>query len=357
MKRTIFIILLFFLILPLGLVTINVAKGSTSNTEMERYSDSASKIVEIVSNSIITLPKLDMLGSEVIASLITKVEKYSSFVNDYTQDIEKEGEALFDDLMDGYRVLRKSIFVFKNINSLTASQQTAYELINTVDRYLDEEGSEIYNYNTFKKSLDKQENILNNNSDILETLTSSIISSVSIDRASYSNDINNLLILRSQLKETTDVHLEVSSEIIDISEDIIASINGDTDASSDHGSDSVITQEECKIGKGIWDEKTLTCSCEDSKLAWSDGDKACVPIELLIEECKIGKGIWDEKTLTCSCEDSKLAWSDGDKACVPIELLIEECGVGGGILDPKTLICTCKDSALVWNSITKKCEK
>jgi hypothetical protein len=234
MKKTIFIILLAFLILSLGLANINVAKGSTAaNTEIERYIDSSDRIVEIVSNSIITLPKLNMLGSEIIASLITKVEKYSSFVLDYTQDIETEGEALFDDLMDGYRSTRKLVFLAKSINSLTVSQQTAHELINTVDIYLDEEKSEVSDYDIFKDALDEQRNMLDNNLSTIEDLTSNIISSVSIDRDSYTNDINNLLSLRSQLRETIDIYLEVSDEIINISENIVDAEN--SSASSDHG--------------------------------------------------------------------------------------------------------------------------
>jgi hypothetical protein len=153
-KKIIFIILLAFLVLSFNLVNIDLAKAST---EMERYIDSSDRIIEIVSNSIITLPKLNMLGSGVIANLVFKVNKYSSFVNDYTQDIETEGEALFGDLMEGYRSTRKLVFLAKSINNLSSAQQTAYELINTVDNYLDEESSTIYNYNTFKNSLQEHE--------------------------------------------------------------------------------------------------------------------------------------------------------------------------------------------------------
>jgi hypothetical protein len=231
-KKIIFIILLAFLVLSFNLVNIDLAKAST---EMERYIDSSDRIIEIVSNSIITLPKLNMLGSGVIANLVFKVNKYSSFVNDYTQDIETEGEALFGDLMEGYRSTRKLVFLAKSINNLSSAQQTAYELINTVDNYLDEESSTIYNYNTFKNSLQEQKNLLDNNFNALEILISNVISNVNIERDSYANDISNLFSLRAQLKESADVYLGVSNEIISISEDIIK--NETNNFSSDHGSD------------------------------------------------------------------------------------------------------------------------
>jgi len=82
-----------------------------------------------------------------------------------------------------------------------------------------------------------------------------------------------------------------------------------------------------------------------------------VVVEPAQAECEAGGGVWDLKILICSCEDPALVWSDGDKACVSIEVLIQECEAGKGIWDPKTSICTCKDPSLVWNSITKICEK
>jgi hypothetical protein len=231
-KKIIFIILLAFLIVPFGLANVKIA-GAIDNVEMERYVDSKDRIMEIVGNSIITLPKLNMLGTDVIASLVVKVDKYSTFVNDYTRDIETEGEALFDDLMEGYQVIRKTVFVAKNINSLTASQQTAYELINTVDNYLDIAISAAPDHGTFESSLDEQRDILDDNFELVEDLTSGIISNVSMESDSYGDDINNLLSLRSQLKEITDIYLNVSSEIVNISEEIIAAENSST--SSDHG--------------------------------------------------------------------------------------------------------------------------
>lgn len=235
-KKIIFFILLAFLVLPFNLVDINIARGSTSSTEIERYVDSSDRIIEIVSESIITLPKLNMLGSEIISSLITKVNNYSSFVNDYSQDIETEGEALFDDLMEGYRSTRKLIFLARSMNNLIAAQQTAYELINTIDNYLDEENSGINNYNEFKNSLGTQKNLLDNNLGVVESLISNTISNVRIEGGSYTNDLNILSSLRSQLKGVTDIYLGVSDEIIVVAEEIVVNEN-DSSFSSDHGSD------------------------------------------------------------------------------------------------------------------------
>ena len=234
-KKIIFIILLAFLIISFSdLVSVKAVEEVSDPSEMERYADSAERIITIVSNSIITLPRLDMLGTDVIASLVAKANEYSTFVNNYIRDIEIEGEALSDDLMDGYQVIRKTVFVAKNINSLTTSQQTAYELINTVDTYLDTKESELSSsYSAFKSSLDEQRDILDNNLNLVEDLTSGIIFNVSMESDSYGDDINNLLSLRYQLKEITDIYLNVSSEIVNTSEEIIAVENSST--SSDHG--------------------------------------------------------------------------------------------------------------------------
>ena len=235
MKKIIPIVLLTFLILSFsGLVSVKAVEESSDHSEMERYADSAERITTIVSNSIVTLPRLDMLGVDVIASLVTKVGKYSTFVNDYTQDIENEGEALFDDLMIGYRTTRKLFYLAKSINSLISSQEAAYELVNTADNFLSEQGGSISNYSTFESSLAEYINILDENSDIVELLTLNILSDVNIDSNSYTSDINNLASFRVQLKTISDGHLDLSDNIINTSEGIVDAVN-DSSEPSDHG--------------------------------------------------------------------------------------------------------------------------
>lgn len=233
-NKMILIVLLTFLILPFsGLVNVQAVEESSDHSEMERYIDSASRITQIVSNSIITLPELDMLGADVITNLVTKVNKYSAFVNDYTQDIEGEGEALFNDLIIGYRTTRKLFYLAKSINNLASSQQAAYELVNTTDSFLSEQGGGLSNYSEFETSLAEYLDLLEENSHIVELLILNVLSDVNIDINFYTNDLNNLVSLRAQLKIITDSHLELSNDIINTSESVVDAVS--SSESSDHG--------------------------------------------------------------------------------------------------------------------------
>ena len=231
-NKVIFIILLSFFVLPLfGLVSLGNAEDSSHSTY--RYVDNADRIFQFVSDNVNFLPKLNMLGTEVINNIVLKINNYGIFVDDYIQNVEIEGDVSFNDLMEGYRSTRKLVFLVEKINNLVASQQTAYELTNTVGNYLEEKRSEVSNYNVFKNSLSDQKDILDNNFDIAESLTLNIISTVDMDGSSYTEDINNLFFLRSQLKEIIDNHLEALSEIIDISENILESVNNSSSIFSD----------------------------------------------------------------------------------------------------------------------------
>ncbi len=240
MKKTIFVILLIFLVIPFFSQAVPAIEGDVNvidpgrledpteeapvnDSEIERYTDSANRIRQIVSSNIMVLPELDMLGIEVVNSLITKISKYSAFVNDYSQDIEGGGEALFKDLMEGYRGTRKFMYFAKKINSLISAQQKAIFLGNAATN-LPGWNDHISNYEELNNSLTNSMNKLEGSINVTEILISDTISVVTIERGSYANDINNLTSFRVQLKGIIDEYLVTSKEIENISEDIVDAI-------------------------------------------------------------------------------------------------------------------------------------
>lgn len=231
------VILLVVLVVP---VSLNHVKGASSDHgELSKYGEAAEEIVQIVNSNIVTLPKLKMVSSSVINNVLSKLNKYSVFVNDYSNnlgvDSSSDHGALFDDLISGYQASRKFIYLIKDIDNITSSAQTAYTLINTAETFLEEQGDQLsnYTYNGFDSDLRYFKTILDRNNLLAEDLVLETISRIRIDRNYYSQDIVKLLSLREDLKEIKDSHLDLSEDIIKEVEDVVRVI--DSGASSDHG--------------------------------------------------------------------------------------------------------------------------
>jgi len=244
-ERIILVFILAFLIIPISgragidlSGDVNDGDGENVNIsplekeEVDRYINSIDQITKVVSNSILILPKLDMIGGEAMTVILTKISNYNNFINDYTQDIEQDGASLFSDLIDGYRATRKVFYLAKSINNLALSVQSAYELVNSSENFLEENKELILDSDDLQDSVDDYKIDLEDNSLFLEDFIQSIADNVRIELGFYEEDINNLTSLREVLEENIDFHLQLSTEIIDTCEEIISSVS---EEGSDHG--------------------------------------------------------------------------------------------------------------------------
>lgn len=263
-------LLLLVLISPLICLIILQEANATENTlseiELNRYIESAEKIKKVVSSSVFILPELDMISSEIIDNLLEKTYKYDNFLNNYTRDVEKEGGILFDDLLNGYRVNRKMFYLVKDINSLAKAFQNNYELINTTEIFLETNRELVERTEEFEDLILKNRENLNDNLKDVESLLSSIVTDIKIERDYYDNDIDNLVFLRNDLQNIVNNYLSLSADIIKVSQNISESIENNL----------IITKiKECELGGGEYDEKLSVCICEDG-LKWEEFKKECI---------------------------------------------------------------------------------
>jgi len=300
LSKIIFVVILVFLIFPItGKTATNLDSGvnenpdseettssKLTNEKIERYRSSVDQINKVVNNTVLILPKLEMIGENIMSKILTEVRRYNNFINDYTEDIETDGADLFDELLDGYRATRKMLYLLKDINDFSRSIQTSYEVINTSEDFLQENKKNISNPDDFQESISIYQEDLDQESLLLEGLTNTLIDSLKDNSELYEENIIIINTLNEILKDNIDPYLELSTDIIIISSNII-NLNFQEELI-----------EECMNADGEWDEKTSTCICKEG--VWDFTSKKCIPLEELIEECMSSGGKWDEKTLTCS---------------------------------------------------------